>query len=221
MLIIKGMNREKLLEIAKPILFSTEMVRANLDGIKTRTRRVVQPQPDEDHKFFLGVVTCSTDGKNIGSCGWGTNENGGSIQYAKPRYRVGDILWVRETWCELPKHKYHYRADAGRGTDKEFFEAVTDIKWRPSRYMPKAAARIFLEVTSVRGERVQDITPDEARAEGHPGRPFSTRLPIDPRVHDDAAMDWYMDLWDHLNAKRGYPYASNPWVWVYGLKAAK
>ena len=81
-----------------PILFNSEMVRANLDGRKTCTRRLVKPQPDEKHTYPLGFVIDSTEKKEVGCFGFGINEYGGSIQYAKPPYQPGDILYVRETW---------------------------------------------------------------------------------------------------------------------------
>ncbi len=190
------MNREKLLEIAKPIIFSTLMVRAILDGKKTMTRRVVKfpegttgrlpPSGARDYLYYPGGIK-------------------------RARYKAGDILWVRETWCELPKHKYHYRADAGRGTDKEFFEAVTDIKWRPSRYMPKAAARIFLRVTAdSRFERLQDMDIDEMIKEGVKVDDITTTQGI----IEYRVVDRFEELWDSINAKRGYPYEANPWVEV-------
>ena len=84
----------------KPILFNTEMVRAILDGRKTCTRRLVKPQPDEKHTYPLGFVTDSTEKKKVGRFGFGIDEYGGSIQYEKPPYQPGDILYVRETWCK-------------------------------------------------------------------------------------------------------------------------
>lgn len=82
----------------KPILFNTEMVWAILDGRKSCTRRLVKPQPDEKHTYPLGFVTDSTEKKEVGCFGFGIDEYGGSIQYAKPPYQPGDILYVRETW---------------------------------------------------------------------------------------------------------------------------
>ena len=82
----------------KPILFNTEMVRANLDGRKTCTRRLVKPQPDEKHTYPLGFVTDSTEKKEVGCFGFGIDEYGGSIKYVKPPYQPEDILYVRETW---------------------------------------------------------------------------------------------------------------------------
>lgn len=86
----------------KPILFNTEMVRANLDGRKSCTRRLVKSQPDEKHTYPLGFVTDSTEKRDIGCFGFGIDEYGGSVQYAKPPYHIGDILYVRETWHSVP-----------------------------------------------------------------------------------------------------------------------
>lgn len=95
----------------KPILFNTEMVRAILDGRKTCTRRLVKPQPDEKHTYPLGFVTDSTEKKEVGNFGFGINEYGVSIQYAKPPYQLGDILYVRETWQCWRAHRYEATAD--------------------------------------------------------------------------------------------------------------
>ena len=162
----------------KPILFSTEMVRAILDGRKTMTRRVVKPQ-----------------------------------HYRKPRYQTGDILWVRETWSvqeDLPYDNYVYRSDYGTTEHDSFPPSM--FKWRPSIHMPKEAARIFLCVTDVRVERVQDILCGDMKREGC----------IPETVTGGQYQQWHRDywipLWDSINDKRGYPWSSNPWVWVYSFK---
>ena len=149
----------------KPILFNTEMVRAIPDGRKTCTRRLVKPQPDEKHTYPLGFVTDSTERKEVGCFGFGIDEYGGSIQYAKPPYHTGDILYVRETW------QYLYELDGNEqiieGTGKYYYAATDTIPfdtyidasgvthervpWHPSIRMPKEAARIWLKVTDVRG----------------------------------------------------------------------
>lgn len=153
-----------------PILFNTEMVRAILDGRKSCTRRLVKPQPDEKHTYPLGFVTDSTEKKDVGCFGFGIDEYGGSIQYAKPPYQPGDILYVRETW-----HKYTKRIGKGEGCHlAEFYGYKASIAnsedanelWKPSINMPKEAARIWLKVTGVRVERLQDITENGAKAEG-------------------------------------------------------
>ena len=81
----------------KPILFNTEMVRANLGGRKTCTRRLVKPQPDEKHTYPRGFVTDSTEKKEVGCFGFGIDEYGGSIKYVNPPYQQEDIIYVRET----------------------------------------------------------------------------------------------------------------------------
>lgn len=145
----------------KPILFNTEMVRAILEGRKSCTRRLVKPQPDEKHTYPLGFVTDSTEKKEVGCFGFAANEYGGSIQCVKPPYRYapGDILYVRETWKKAPKGYYYYE-------DWQRNDIADVTKWKPSIYMPKEAARIWLKVTDVRVERLQDMTDDDAEAEG-------------------------------------------------------
>ena len=202
----------------KPILFNTEMVRAILGGRKSCTRRMVKHQPDEKHTYPLGFVTDSTEKKEVGCFGFGIDEYGGSIQYAKPQYQPGDILYVRETWerfecwnCEggergncskEPKKSvldktcgcYLYRA-----TD----EISGDAKWHPSIHMPKEAARIWLKVTNVRVERLQDMTDDDAEAEGC----FD---------YTSTALG-FPDVWDSTIKKSDldrYGWDANPWVWV-------
>jgi hypothetical protein len=214
----------------KPILFNTEMVRAILDGRKSCTRRLVKPQPDEKQKFPLGFVTDSTEKKEVGCFGFGTNECGGSIQYVKPPYGYapGDILYVRETWCALPVNE----AGHMRGHCVYYYRADGDLrpegwrgKWRPSIHMPKEAARIWLKVTDVSVERLQDITEEQACMEGtdpwdevcyenngwHPT--FS-----DPDSGGDPNMvDGFHKLWNSTIKKSDldrYGWDANPWVWV-------
>ena len=145
----------------KPILFNTEMVRAILDGRKTCTRRVIKPQPDEKHTYPLGFVTDSTEKKNVGCFGFGIDEYGGSIQYIKPPYGYapGDILYIRETWKKAPNGYYYYE-------DWQRNDIADVTKWKPSIHMPKEAARIWLKVTDVRVERLQENTEDGAWQEG-------------------------------------------------------
>ena len=195
----------------KPILFNTEMVRAILDGRKTCTRRLVKPQPDEKHTNPLGFVTDSTEKKKAGCFGFGIDEYGGSIQYAKPPYQPGDILYVRETWCGLPVNEaghmrghtiYYYKADGElrpkgwRGT------------WHPSIHMPKEAARIWLKVTDVRVERLQEITEVQAKAEG-----CNSGLLIGACT----ARGQFEDLWNSTIKKpdlNRYGWSANPYVWI-------
>lgn len=186
----------------KPILFHTEMVRAILEGRKSCTRRLVKPQPDGKHTFPLGFVTDSTEKKEVGCFGFGIDEYGGSIQYAKPPYQPGDILYVRETWRVGAWDIFNQMIafDYKDGTcgeltyihDQELFERLVNqsredarkakceyngvdfvwekgkspCRWHPSIHMPKEAARIWLKVTGVRVERLQEITEDQTEEEG-------------------------------------------------------
>lgn len=229
----------------KPILFNTEMVRAILGGRKSCTRRMVKPQPDEKHTFPLGFVTDSTEKKEVGCFGFGINEYGGSIQYAKPQYQPGDILYVRETWerfecwnCErdergnCPKDLkksvlyktcgcYIYRA-----TD----EISGDAKWHPSIHMPKEAARIWLKVTNVSVERLQEITEAQTEEEGFLFTPPCLHRtgenycdidgPCGSKIKycDMSAGELFGKvLWDSTIKKSDidiYGWDANPWVWV-------
>lgn len=139
------MTKEEMLAVAKPILFNTEMVWAVKDDRKTVTRRVVKPQP----------FAVKQDENAPCWCGHFVSESG-KVLPDKPPYRPGDILYVRETWCRAATHIYWYKSDS----------PVQNILWRPSIHMPKEAARIFLRVTNVRVERLQEITEEQAKAEG-------------------------------------------------------
>ena len=169
----------------KPILFNTEMVRAIRDGRKTQTRRIIKPQP-----------TCPR-WNNIGWLGW---DDGHGYQIVAP-CSPGDILWVRETWSEMP-YGFVYRADNERpeGWDHE-------DRWHPSIHMPKEAARIFLRVKYVRPEQLNDMDEDDAIAEGFPDSPAGT----------DSPLERFATLWDKTIKRvdlKKYGWYANPWVWV-------
>lgn len=173
-----------------PILFSGEMVRAILAGRKTQTRRVVKGTALEwlQPKMFSPAFVAMQDNK------------------LSPYGYAGDLLWVRETWCPDWTDHVIYKADGGSAIDAGY---KTEPRWRPSIHMPRAASRITLEVVSVRVERVQEVSPEDCFKEGvvpekilHPVTP--TRL--------------FSGLWDSINAKRGYSWESNPWVWVVEFK---
>lgn len=204
----------------RPILFSGPMVRAILEGRKTQTRRVVKPQPQMLE--LSGRLWWETPkGRMVHSASREWHEY---LHDQDKPYAPGDRLWVRETWHPAARlgaeYLIEYKADESERTVDAGFEgptptidaAISRNAWRPSIHMPRWASRLTLEVTGVRVERLQDITPDDARAEGHPHTPGTERYPQD--VHDEAARDWFMDLWDDINAKRGHTWVSNPWVWV-------
>ena len=165
-----------------PIIFSGPMVRAMLSGTKTQTRRIVQPQPSSG--LIVGEGFWWWQG---GRC-WRRQEDLVIELRATARWKIGDRLWVRETWqMNEPPSGAIYRADDVAGH--------IDSGWRPSIFMPRWASRITLEVTAVRVERLQDITEEDATREG-----------CTCRFH-------FRQVWDRINGKRG-SWASNPWVWV-------
>lgn len=180
-----------------PIPFSTEMVRAILDGRKTQTRRVIKPQPTyEGASTFGGDIT-------IGFyCYWKTHKVS-NIQHLVEYYpygQVGDRLWVRESYGYLIDNSIAYRANCNDWHLKNKYT----IKWKPSIFMPRWASRIDLEIIDVRVERVQEITYEDIIAEG-----------MKPRT---KPISNFRKLWDSLNAKRGYGWGKNPWVWVIEFK---
>ena len=137
----------------KPIIFSTPMVQAILDGKKTQTRRVIKidDAPENWKISIAGTSIVRTEPYDV----------------KLPRYAAGDILWVRETWADV-FGKYEYRADysESENTYRVKRYGTTIAKWRPSIHMPREAARIFLRVTNVRVERLLDISEADAIAEG-------------------------------------------------------
>lgn len=215
----------------KPILFNTEMVRAILDGRKSCTRRLVKPQPDEKHTYSLGFVTDSTEKKEVGCFGFGIGEYGGSIQYAKPQYHTDDVLYIRETWTE-ECGKYYYRADY----DSDYLDPCetlsggypascrnhpgcdgcmatsTRIHWHPSIHMPKEAARIWLRVTDVRVERLQEITAESALTEG-----ADKYIHANGTLNEDQTITSFIGIWNSTIKKSDidrYGWDANSYVWV-------
>ncbi len=189
-----------------PILFSTDMVKAILDGRKTMTRRVVKDlAPDFPHGVGCDVVV-----RRVGDY-WCLPTSRG---YKKSPYGgIGDLLWVRETWATNPFNNHIKPSELSADITSLFYRANqggndSHYSWRPSIYMPRWASRITLEVTGVRVERVRGISEADARAEGV----------IPSGVGADLAHLKYragfQTLWDTINAKRGYSWDSNPWVWV-------
>ena len=183
--------------IFKPILFSTEMVQAILAGRKTQTRRILKVKGCRE---FVPDPTWSLEDCEK----WG----------AKPKYQPGDILWVRETSIFL-HNKWIYKAD--NLSEMKLFSG-----WKPSIFMPKEAARIFLKVTNVRVERLQDISEKDAIAEGvdmlGETKQYNWKYYKNYNKSQDytfmSPIDSFESLWQSINAKK-HPWESNPWVWVY------
>ena len=205
----------------KPILFNTEMVKAILDGRKTATRRLVKPQPKGAHT----IMDCDVENHTFEiMCGNG-GEGGIFMDWSetvKAPYWTGDILYVRETWqyaYDLDGNdqiieetgRYVYAADGYNtgvnpdGTHKDH------MPWRPSIHMPKEAARIFLCVTDVRVEQLQDITPDECVEEGV-SNGFMNFYEM-----RDYPTAFGNEIWNGTIKPKDralYGWDANPWVWV-------
>jgi hypothetical protein len=197
----------------KPILFNGEMVRTILEGRKTTTRRIVKGNITN-----LNLIgSCSSDGVNFNyvSFGHGNIEDINSInikERVKAPYLPGDILYVRETWMisnpfgDFAKYnrtaEYMYKAGYAKGKRITITREMGKNlgAWKPSIHMPRDAARIFLKVTDVRVERLQDITEEQIKKEG-------IREEFPP-----LAQDAFQELWD--STTKEYKWRLNPWVWV-------
>ena len=186
----------------KPIIFSTEMVRAILDGRKTQTRRVIKPQPNGEIKANIPYEFYGSKTERIFT---------DTKAYLAP-YSVGDVLWVRETWRCIKYDSMDGNLSYGvkfKDGEQEHFEFDDNERfhqfgkyafkngWQSPYYMPREAARLFLLVKAVRVERLQEIAEADAIAEGA-----------------ETVRDNFMHIWNRLNARRGHGWDTNPWVWV-------
>lgn len=201
----------------KPILFNTEMVQAILAGRKTVTRRIVKNIPEGTHRI-------ERDHEKWIAC-FGAYDAGIFYDYEKPirpqPYEIGDILYVRETW-----HKYSKRVGKGEACRLETFYGYKASvqnsedaaeKWKPSIHMPKEAARIFLRVTGVHVERLQDMPHDGAQKEGiYFLEDCGFTWEKDPHIFLRTPMSSMELLWDLTYKKQNYAWRweANPWVWV-------
>lgn len=182
-----------------PILFSTPMVQAILEGRKTQTRRVVKPQRE---KFSIGFQP-NTWFYGAGDDGVIDVDGVIGCPYGQP----GDHLWVRETWAGDEYTGFAYKASEPNALP--FGEECVFDNWKPSIHMTRSASRITLEIVNVRLERVREISEQDAKAEGV------------NFVSCDAggnSIDLFANLWDSINTKRGYAWDTNPWVWVVEFK---
>ena len=249
----------------KPILFSTQMVKAILAGKKSKTRRIVKipdliERPDRfryvGNSNEIDIWRKAIPYDNRVYYEWQlTNSNGRSwVDHAK--YEIGDILWVRETFYagyvldnndSIPENaplEYWYFADTMDARPGDMSDSKCSFlfgsdkktwpKWKPSIFMPKEAARIFLRVTDVRCERLQEITKEDAIAEGIEvvGEYYTQPYPNGPKenirpLYNDftarknpreiigptyfSATDSYHSLWNKINGKDSWN--QNPWVW--------
>jgi hypothetical protein len=198
------------------------MVQAIREGEKTMTRRIIKTST------YISKITMETE-KSIQKLFFWTNDLGYSFQFAgkkNQKYRIGDRLWVRETWAEnkredgekidILENDFLYRADKNN--------YIFPVKWRPSIFLPRRAARIILEITDIRIERLQDIKEEDTIKEG------INKGPDEKRMCDLKDCKYTLDhsqncgvcifrtLWEFLNKKRGFGWEKNPWVYVITFK---
>lgn len=202
------------------ILFTAPMVRAVLDDTKTQTRRIASKpvrHPDLGNLYAPGALVLEREPQHV-------------IERACPYGQPGDRLWVRERFAaywmydDLPPSLARSESEDLRLTDNRWYfadgvraysqrgldSAGHRGKWRPGIHMPRWASRILLEVTSVRVERLQDISRGDAMAEG---------CPFPNMANATSPRDWYAALWEQING--GGSWDANPWVWVIGFRRIK
>jgi hypothetical protein len=197
----------------KPILFnkqiSTEMVRAILDGRKTCTRRICK---DANECTVPDMDFYNADRRTYAVHNFVDKEHTEQLSTAERTCPIctGDILYVRETWKKAPNGYYYYE-------DWQRNDIADITKWKPSIHMPKEAARIWLKVTDVKIERLQDVTEDGAKAEGaidNRGFIHSPENEYD-RIH--TAREHFIRIWNSTIKKSNlnrYGWDASPWVWV-------
>lgn len=221
----------------KPILFNTEMVQAILDSKKTVTRRCIKGL--DRNALFIGWKTSSGNEKSYGTA---TFELDGHYIDCKPKYLIGDQLYVRETWSELKNNDKSHKKYVYKATDTFPFEKgdFANFRWHPSIHMPKEAARLFLRVTDVRIEQMSDMLESDCEKEGI--RTFTKDGILKKyavcekwwenyhRSHKNLfrGTPWqdmptsifkaFSFFWDSTQKKSEllkYGWSANPWVWVY------
>lgn len=189
----------------KPMLFSGPMVRAILDGRKTQTRRVVKLP-----------LHCRNTGCEL-TPGELTEREISSMDTLCPYGGPKTRLWVRETWRVNGGMEYEYQQSQPSVIYKSTVETQGPSYglyelWRPSIFMPRWASRITLEITAIRIERLQTISELDCLAEG------VSIGPVMPEQRRRFAVKAFQDIWDSINAKRGFEWETNPLVWVITFK---
>ena len=217
----------------KAILFSPPMVRAILDGRKTQTRRII----DHPRLFTIDDLSPQPFPVYVGvgaEIPWGQRTAPNNTSRLHPKYQTGDLLWVRERWCNRvdDDDRFVYNADGNLDASCFWHEATNpDVvavngdgfqrfrkdgsaasPWKPGIHMPREACRLWLKVEAVRVERLQDITEADARAEGVD--PIAATPGVRPTYIVGFAAVWMLihgvGSWD-----------ANPWVWVYTFSRAE
>lgn len=203
--------------VFKPILFSTEMVKALLNGSKTITRRLIKGV--ENATRYAGHWQPELDGVEVYDFDTSFCKPQISV---KPKYQLGNILWVRETWqqhcIETETDENTWAAKGFEATGQYVYRAdnyelpkdsIAFGKWKPSLFMPRLACRLFLEVTKIKVERLHDISAEDIKAEG-------IRHTID---YYPILLEEWERLWVKINGQKSWD--ENPFVWVYTFKVVE
>lgn len=198
-----------------PILFSAPMVQALLQGRKTMTRRIIKFPKD-----FNNIEVFSN---GINGLKYTSSDFEGCLKRLYPRYNIGTILWVRETFKPTNKDpkKYIYRSTCN--SNSNFYK---ETKWKPSIFMPKTACRLFLKITNIRVERALDISKEDAIAEGIEFKRIDACIEYKNYLAESKEFTTYNDysfpdspqlsffsLWEMINGKESLE--NNPYVFVY------
>lgn len=196
-----------------PMIFSTDSVKAILNGRKTQTMRVIKPQPPETilRPMMLAKDPASPSGYSF------ISDEYDDILLKCPYGQVGDRLWVREAWQHI-KAGIAYKAS---------WDGKPDWSWKSPLFMSRKRSRITLEITDIRVKKLQEIGYNDLVREG-----VEDTFPVlalygtvfVPALYSDIFKETitkFGQLWDSLNAKRGYSWATNPWVWVISFRLLK
>jgi hypothetical protein len=214
---------------SRPILMSTPMVKALLDGRKVQTRRIIKPQPEFDGGWWKLAGAAWSERVSSIPC-----VPGHSLYNACPYGKRGEVLWVREAFQLLNSPiicpgDVVQRACIVQGKPVLYRADLEDVglegwgKWRPSIHMPRWASRLTLELTEVRVERLQDISEEDAIAEGM--RPLGKHDVFNECQYADAgftpssareAFEW---IWNSINGPNSW--SENPFVWCLSFKVHK
>lgn len=226
-----------------PIPFTEGMVKSLLQNLKRMTRRTgglekVNENPDDWEFIFIGYNPEDVNDGTI--CAYFKLLGFSTWIYLKSKYQIGDKLWVKEMYTTLvPEHlveplktKYVYKADCdaeSEQTRKDYVAQGYPYKWISGRFMPKAAARTWLEVTEIKCERLQDISPEDCIAEGIlPLNMSAAQLAEQGQKYFDYSKpkQFFVDgldpfwsfnsLWCSINDSESWD--ANPWVFVYEFK---
>ncbi len=215
------MNKTKF----RPILFSTPMVQAILENRKTKTRRTkglefINEMPDN---FRYDGINNEDD--SYKGCYFfeyiNTKYPPETYAFVDPVMNVGDVLWVRETFFDCEKFKQSpLFSQEGNFIYKATNDFIGEHKWKPSLFMPKEACRIFLKVKSIKVERLQDISEEDAKMEG-----AKSYLKVDDMKKLKGLGNWiiprpfsmyqfgFLSIWCTINGCESW--LQNPFVFVY------